>query len=146
MILSRDRTGTNDWARNVYSFACERRRLGAADENEYMTELFAMWMESDIAVRRAAIEAHFQRDVRFHDRDGEFVGYDGLEKFSDSLQTRFPGAKFTLAGQPQRLGDAIRAYWHFGPPANPAAVSGMDFIILSDGRASALYAFVDIAS
>ena len=117
-----------------------------ANETEYMTELFAMWIEPDVALRRAAIEAHFSSDVRFHDRDGEFVGYDGLEKFSDSLQARFPGAEFTLAGEPQRLGDAIRAYWHFGPPANPAAVSGMDFIILSVGKASSLYAFVDIAA
>ena len=50
---------------------------------------------------------------------------------------------FTLAGRPQRLGDAIRPYWNFGPPAKPDAVSGMDFIILSDGKVRALYAFVD---
>jgi hypothetical protein len=56
----------------------------------------------------------------------EFVGYEGLEKFSDSLQSRFPGAVFRLAGRPQRLGDAIRTYWNFGPPAKPDAVSGMD--------------------
>jgi hypothetical protein len=115
-------------------------------EAEFMTELFAMWMEPDVATRRAAIEAHFHSDVRFHDPDGEFVGYEGLERFSDSLQSRFPRAQFTLARPPQRLGDAIRAYWTFGPPGTPGAVSGMDFIILSDGRASALYAFVDIAS
>jgi hypothetical protein len=115
-------------------------------EAEFMTELFAMWMEPDVAARRVAIEAQFHSDVRFDDPDGEFVGYEGLERFSDSLQSRFPGAQFTLARQPQRLGDAIRAYWTFGPPAKPAAVSGMDFIILSQGRPTALYAFVDIAS
>jgi len=115
-------------------------------EAEFMAGLFAMWMEPDVAVRRTAIEAHFHSDVRFHDPDGEFVGYEGLERFSDSLQSRFPGARFTLARQPQRLGDAIRAYWTFGPPAKPAAVSGMDFIILSEDRARTLYAFVDIDS
>ncbi len=113
------------------------------NEAEFMTELFAMWIESDVRARREAIESHFHEDVRFHDRDGEFVGYEGLEVFSDSLQSRFPAAEFTLAGQPQRLGDAIRAYWHFGPPAKPDAVSGMDFIILSDDKANSLYAFVD---
>ena len=50
---------------------------------------------------------------------------------------------FTLAGRPQRLGDAIRTYWNFGPPAKPDAVSGMDFIILSDDKVRTLYAFVD---
>jgi hypothetical protein len=113
------------------------------NETEFMTELFAMWIEPDVAVRRAALEAHFHREIRFHDRDGEFTGYEGLERFSDSLQSRFPGAQFTLVEPPQRLGDAIRAYWHFGPPAKPAAVSGMDFILLSENKANRLYAFVD---
>lgn len=42
------------------------------------------------------------------------------------------------------VGNAIRAFWHFGPSGNPKAVSGMDFVILS-GKASSLYAFVDDA-
>ena len=50
---------------------------------------------------------------------------------------------FTLAGRPQRLGDAIRTYWNFGPPAKPDAVSRMDFIILSDDKVRTLYAFAD---
>jgi SnoaL-like domain len=114
-------------------------------ETEFMTQLFAMWIEPDVAARRIAIETHFHPDIRFHDRDGEFVGYEGLETFSDSLQSRFPGALFTLAGPPQRLGDAIRAYWHFGPPAKPDSVSGMDFILLFEGKISSLYAFIDIS-
>ena len=48
-----------------------------------------------------------------------------------------------MAGRPQRLGDAIRTYWNLGPPAKPDAVSGMDFIILSDDKVRTLYAFVD---
>jgi hypothetical protein len=116
------------------------------NETEFMTELFATWIEPDVATRRAAIEAHFHGDVRLHHCDDEFLGYEEVERFSDSLQSRFPGAEFTLAGQPQRLGDAIRAYWHFGPPSKPTAVSGMDFVILSDSKASSLLAmwFVDV--
>jgi hypothetical protein len=48
-----------------------------------------------------------------------------------------------MAGRPQRLGDAIRPCWNFGPPTKPDAVSGMDFTILSDGKVGTLYAFVD---
>ena len=62
---------------------------------------------------------------------------------SDLLQSRFPGARFTLAGAPRTLSNAIRAFWHFGPPDNPGAVSGMDFVILDGEKASSLYAFVD---
>jgi hypothetical protein len=79
------------------------------NEVEFVTALFAMWIEQDVTARRAAIEAHFHNDVHLHDRDGDFVGYQGLETFSDSLRSRFPGAEFTLAGRPQLLGDAIRA-------------------------------------
>jgi hypothetical protein len=54
-----------------------------------------------------------------------------------------PGARFTLAETPRTVGNAIRAFWHFGPPGNPQAVSGMDFVILDGEKASNLYAFVD---
>jgi len=60
-------------------------------------------------------------------------------------KSRFPGARFTLARRPQQLGDAIRAYWFFGPPDKPRAVSGMDFVILDGGKARTLYAFLDTA-
>ena len=43
---------------------------------------------------------------------------------SDLLQSRFPGARFTLAGASRTLSNAIRAFWHFGPPDNPQAVTG----------------------
>jgi hypothetical protein len=39
----------------------------------------------------------------------------------------------------------IRAYWFFGPPDKPRAVSGMDFVILDGGQARTLYAFLDTA-
>lgn len=113
------------------------------DPAQFMTNVFAMWTETDPGLRRAAIEAHFCDDVRFHGPDGEFTGHDALERFSDSLQSRFPGARFTLAKPPQQLGDAIRAYWFFGPPDKPQAVSRMDFVILDGGKARALYAFLD---
>jgi hypothetical protein len=55
-------------------------------------------------------------------------------------------AAFTLVGQPERLGDGLRACWNFGPPGSQAPVSGMDFIILSEDKASRLYAFVNVAA
>lgn len=116
-----------------------------AKENatQFMTEILAMWTETNADARRAVIQSHFDEDVRFQDRDGQFVGHAGLEAFSDSLQSRFPTACFALAESPQTLGNAIRAYWHFGPPENPQAVSGMDFIIWDSEKVSALYAFID---
>lgn len=113
------------------------------DATQFMTEILGMWTEPEADARRAVIQAHFDEGVHFHDPDGEFVGHAGLEAFSDSLQSRFPGARFTLADTPRTVGNAIRAFWHFGPPGNPQAVSGMDFVILDGEKASSLYAFVD---
>jgi hypothetical protein len=102
-----------------------------------------MWTKAELDARRAVIQSHFDEGVHFHDPDGESVGHAGLEAFSDSLQSRFPGARFTPAGTPRRPSNRIRAFWHFGPPDNPHAVSGMDFVILEGEKVSRLYAFVD---
>jgi hypothetical protein len=115
------------------------------DATRFMTEVFAMWVEHDVAARRAAIEAHFRPDVRFFDHDGAMAGHAALETFSDSLQRRFPAARFSLARPPEVLGDALRAYWTFGPPEKPAAVDGMDFAIFDGDKIKTLYAFVNAA-
>ena len=101
-----------------------------------------MWTQSDSTVRRAAIEDLFRPDAQFHDKDGDFVGYEALERFSDSLQSRFPGARFTLT-EITSIGAAIRASWNFGPPERPDAVTGMDFVLLVGDKISQLFAFVE---
>jgi hypothetical protein len=54
-----------------------------------MTEILGMWTEPEAGARRAAIPAHFDEGVHFHDPDGEFAGHAGLQAFSDTLQNRF---------------------------------------------------------
>ena len=102
-----------------------------------------MWTETDAEARRAVIESHFDADVHFFDADGQFVGFGGIETFSDSLQSRFPDARFALVLPPEMIGGAIRAFWQFGPAEEPQAVTGMDFVLLNGGRVRALYAFLD---
>jgi SnoaL-like domain len=114
------------------------------DARQFITEILRMWTESDTRARRAAIESHFHEDARFYDPDGEFFGYEQLERFSDSLQRRFPGSRFTLVSPPQQLGNAIRAFWQLGPTDEPAAIKGMDFVIWDGARVKTLYAFVEV--
>jgi hypothetical protein len=57
-----------------------------------------------------------------------------LEAFSDSLQRRFPEARFTLASPPQVLGDALRTYWTLGPLPNGKAADGLDFVLLDGDK------------
>ena len=107
-----------------------------------MASLLGMWTQSDSTLRRRAIEGLFLPDAHFRDKDGDFVGYEALEGFSDSLQSRFPGARFTLIAAAS-IGNAIRASWSFGPPEHPDAVTGMDFVILDGDKISQLFAFVE---
>jgi hypothetical protein len=107
-----------------------------------MTSLLGMWTQSDSTLRRGAIEDLFRPDAHFHDKDGAYVGYEALETFSNSLQSRFPGARFTLT-EVTSIGTAIRASWNFGPPERPDAVTGMDFVVLDGDKVSQLFAFVE---
>jgi hypothetical protein len=111
--------------------------LSAHEAQQFMSELLAIWTETDPAARRAAIVSHYRDDVVFHDPDGVFTGHADLESFSDSLQQRFPGQRFEMVGEPSAVGDALRTYWRFGP------VSGMDFAVIADGKVTTLYAFVE---
>ncbi len=113
------------------------------DLRRFMSELLANWTEPDRELRRASFEAHFAADVVFSDPDGIFTGIAGLESFSDGFQGRLPDARFTLIGEPQRVGDAVRAFWHVGPPEEPDKASGMDLVILDGALVHRLYAFLD---
>lgn len=112
---------------------------------QFMAEILGMWTNADGDARRAVIETHFHESVHFYNTrgGGEYIGHAGIESVSDEFRSSFPGAYFTLAQPLQTLGNAIRAYWRIGPPDNPGARSGMDFVILQDCKVSALYAFVD---
>ena len=111
--------------------------MDPGEAKQFMSELLAIWTQTDPAARRAAIVDHYRDDVVFHDPDGTFTGYSGLESFSDSLQQRFPGQQFEMVGEPSIVGDALRSYWRFGP------VSGMDLVVIADGKVKTLYAFVE---
>jgi SnoaL-like domain len=109
----------------------------------FMTEVLVMWTEPGEAARRKVLDRRFVDGVQFHDPDGTFVGQAGLEEFSASLRARFPDVRFTLASPPQAAGNGFRAFWRFGPPEKPDAVTGMDFVVWDGERASVLYAFVN---
>lgn len=113
------------------------------DLHRLMSEVLANWTETDTEARRDAFEAHFAADATFVDPDGTFTGIAGLESFSDSFQERLPGVHFSLRAEPQRVGDAVRAFWQAGPPEEPDKVTGMDLAIFHGPTIRRLYAFLD---
>jgi hypothetical protein len=106
------------------------------NDTQFMNEVLANWFERDPVVRRKALASHFHPDIHFVDHDGTFVGYEELEKFSDALQKRFPEGRFAMSATPERVANAVRAFWTLGRG------TGMDFALFEGTRIKALYVFV----
>ena len=102
-------------------------------------EVFAV---SDPARRRDAIAVLFTDDCLFSDPHGTHIGRDALAQAVTDLLARFPGFRFTL-GLRQSLQDAGRQQWFFGLPGEPPKISGLDVVVLSNGKIRALYTFLD---
>jgi hypothetical protein len=88
-----------------------------------MRMLDEVFGQPDAASRANAIATLFRPDCVFSDPDG---------------------FRFTAVLR-QSLQDAGRQHWVFGLPGEPLQVSGVDFIIVVDGKISALYTFLDPA-
>jgi SnoaL-like domain len=100
--------------------------------------------QRDPASRADAIAELFRPDCVFSDPDGTHIGHAAIEKAAAEVQARFPGFRFTAVLR-QSLQDAGRQHWVFGLPGEPPQVSGLDLIIVVDGKIRALYTFLDPA-
>jgi hypothetical protein len=107
-------------------------------DTQFMSEVFAIWLERDPVARRKALASHFHPDIHFFDHDGTFVGYEELEKFSDSLQKRFPNERFTMSGTPERMANGVRVFWTLG------RATGMDFALFEGTKIKTMYVFVQV--
>lgn len=99
----------------------------------------------DLASRTPAIAEVYAENLLFVDPHQEFTGCEHLDGFVQGLHKQFPGAVFQLAQPIDVHHQVARINWQFGPPANPAAVSGQDIVVLADGKVQAIYVFLDKA-
>lgn len=114
--------------------------------NLLIRNLHEVFGERDPLRRRAAIETLFVSPAQFSDPHGRHVGHAALDQAVSSLQAKFSDHMFTALGAVDALEDYGRLAWAFGPPADPRRVTGLDVAIVSDGRISALYTFLDTHS
>jgi hypothetical protein len=99
--------------------------------------------ERDAKRRRAAIEELYAADCAIYVPPGVFVGHDALDRLVGEIRARNPNSVYTPRSKPQTLHDAGRMAWSSGPPGEPPGHTGMDFIIVRDGKIAALYPFLD---
>jgi len=74
---------------------------------------------------------------------GTFVGREALDKFAGDLRATHPHFAYTPHGEPQALHNAGRLAWGSGPRGEAPEYTGMDVIIVRDGKIAALYVFLD---
>lgn len=105
-----------------------------------LTDVFG---EGDAERRRAAIKQLYTEDCVLYVPPGTFVGHDALDKFAGDLRATHPHFVYTPHGEAQGLHNAGRIAWGSGPRGEVPDYTGVDVIIVRDGRIEALYVFLD---
>jgi hypothetical protein len=99
--------------------------------------------EGDAARRRAAINELYTEDCVLEVPLGAFIGRDALDKFAGDLRATHPQFHYTPLSEPQALHNAGRLAWGSGPHGEAPEYTGLDVIVVRDGRIAALYVFLD---
>jgi len=99
--------------------------------------------EGDAERRRAAIKELYTEDCVLYVPPGSFVGHDALDKFAGDLRATHPHFAYTPHSKAQALHNAGRLAWGSGPRGEAPEYTGVDVIIVRDGRIAALYVFLD---
>jgi hypothetical protein len=99
--------------------------------------------EGNAARRRAAIAELYTEDCVLYAPPGVFAGPDALDKFAGDLRATHPNFVYTPHGEAQALHNAGRLAWGSGPRGEPPNYTGLDVVIVRDGKIAALYVFLD---
>ncbi|MGU7775747.1 nuclear transport factor 2 family protein [Burkholderia sp. MR1-5-21] len=99
--------------------------------------------EGDATRRRAAVEELYTDDCVLYSPAGTLVGHDALDKFAGDLRATHPHFAYVPHGEPQALHNAGRLAWGSGPRGEEPDYTGLDVIIVRDGKIAALYVFLD---
>lgn len=94
--------------------------------------------EGDAARRRAAIDELYTENCVLYAPPGTFVGREALDRFAGDLRATHPHFAYTPHGEPQALHNAGS-----GPRGEAPDYTGLDVIIVRDGKIAALYVFLD---
>ena len=99
--------------------------------------------EGDAARRRTAVDELYTEDCVLEVPPGVFVGREAVDKFAGELRATHPHFVYTPLGEPRVLHSAGRLAWGSGPRGEVADYTGMDVIVVRDGKIAALYVFLD---
>ena len=105
--------------------------------------LLDVFGENDPVRRRVAINEIFTEDCIFYEPKGVYRGRDEIDRIADVIRATHPDFQYQPTAVPEELENAGRIKWVSGRPGQTPAYAGTDFIIVRDGRISAIYLFFD---
>jgi hypothetical protein len=112
-------------------------------ETLLLRNLHELFGEGDPTRRRTAIENLYTEDCTVLLPIGRYVGYAALDQVAGELRATHPNFVYTPHRPPQAVQDGGRLAWGSGPPGEPPRYTGLDVIIVRDGKIAALNVFLD---
>ena len=108
-----------------------------------LRNLHDVFGEIDPVRRRAAIDEIFHEDAVFHEPNGIYRGRDEIDRIAGVIKATHPDFRYQPVSPPEEMGDGGRVRWVSGSPGKPPAYAGTDFMIVRDGKITAVYLFFD---
>ena len=112
-------------------------------ETLLLRNLQEVFGEGDPVRRRAVIEELYTEDSIVLLPIGRYVGPQALDQIAGELRASHPSFVYTPHSTPQAVQDGGRIAWGSGPAGEPPRYTGLDVIIVRDGKIAALYVFLD---
>jgi hypothetical protein len=91
----------------------------------------------------AAIRDFYTEDCVLYVPPGVFVGHDALDKFAGDLRATHPHFVYTPHGEAQALHNGGILAWGSGLEGKAPDYTGLDVVIVRDGKIAALYVFLN---
>ncbi|WP_175835093.1 nuclear transport factor 2 family protein [Burkholderia anthina] len=105
---------------------------------------FDAWNESDVARRRALIDATYASDAAYRDPLMAGDGHAGIDTMIAAVQARFPAYRFHRTTDVDGFGQHLRFSWALVSPDGAAIVKGSDFgTVDASGRLKSVTGFID---
>jgi hypothetical protein len=139
----------------IHSIPCSGSQPGAPDfrnRNTIMSDIIETLLlrnlqevfgENDPVRRRAAIEELYTEDCVVLLPIGRYIGRPALDQVAGALRAGHPNFVYTPHRAPQVVQDGGRLAWGSGPPGESPRYTGLDVVIVRDGKIATLYVFLD---
>ena len=108
-----------------------------------LRNLHDVFGESDPARRRLAIDEIYHEDAVFYEAKGPHRGRNEIDRIAGIIKATHPDFEYQPLSKPEEMGDGCRVRWVSGAPGSQPAYAGTDFIVVNEGKISAVYLFFD---